>query len=172
MERRKPSGSPSLPFAACWSAYCRSLKCSACTSAEAAKTNNTRLPNLRQPSDMLTGSKPYSAILLPSSRSGPAHITKHAHGSKAAFPFMIRKPLSNPLVRPRQIPQIPIYQPPSHLRLTDMDQVTLHRVIQIATIHHLSVQQCPFTPSHLPAPLLIHKQPTPQSLRLDIQEAS
>ena len=47
----------------------------------------------------------------------------------------------------------------------------MHCIVQIATVDHLSIEQAPLAPPHLPAPLLVHQQPIPQLLGLDLQEA-
>lgn len=61
------------------------------------------------------------------------------------------------LICPRQISEIPVHQPSAHLRLGHMDKITNHGVVQLIPIDHLAIQQSPFTPSDLPAPLLIHQ---------------
>ena len=78
------------------------------------------------------------------------------HGHISCFfsaPFLY----SVDLIRPSQVPQIPIRQPSPHLRLTNMDQVPLERIIKLIRIHHLAIQQSPFTPPHLPTPLFVYQ---------------
>ncbi len=76
------------------------------------------------------------------------------------------------LVRPGQIPQIPIHQSPAHLRLRDMDEIPLHGVVQVIRVDHLPIQQTALAPPNLPAPLLVNEQPAAELLRLDLEKAS
>ena len=92
----------------------------------------------------------------------------------APFSNLFQWPQDDPSslsIRPHQIPQVPIHQLPPHLSLTRVYEITLQRIIQIAHIHRLPLQQSPLAPPRLPAPLLVDEQPTPQLLGLDLQEA-
>ena len=51
-----------------------------------------------------------------------------------------------------------------------MDQIPLHRIIQLAPQHHLPIQQAPLAPPHLPRPLFVHQQPAPELLLADLEE--
>lgn len=51
-----------------------------------------------------------------------------------------------------------------------MDQITLNGIIQLPAHDDFAVQQPPFTPPHLPAPLLVHEQPAPEFVFVDVQE--
>lgn len=83
-----------------------------------------------------------------------SHFQLHGRISCYTFAHFL---YSVDLIRPGQISQIPIRQPSPHLRLTDMDQIPLKRIIKLIRIHHLPVQQSPLTPPHLPTPLFIYQ---------------
>jgi len=78
-------------------------------------------------------------------RSATLH---HTHHSGNAIPeHDVQR--ETRLVRPRQIPQIPVHQLSSDLRLGDLDHVPLHGVIEIARVDHIALQQTSLAVSHL-----------------------
>ena len=74
-------------------------------------------------------------------------------------------------IRPRQIPQIPINQPPADLGLGDMNEIALHRIIEIVRIDDITIEQGALGPADLSAALLVDEQPGAQFLGLEFEEA-
>lgn len=48
---------------------------------------------------------------------------------------------------------------------------SLHSIIQIIGVDHVSIQQAALSPPRLPAPLLVDHQPRPQLLSINVQES-
>lgn len=93
------------------------------------------------------------------------------------------------LVRPGQVAEVPVDEPPADLCLGDVNEIlgkpvstrvgvfvhtftyTLHGVVEVAGLDNVAVQQTALGPPYLPAPLLVDEQPAPQLLGLNLEEA-
>lgn len=74
------------------------------------------------------------------------------------------------LVDPSEVPQVPIHQTSTGLRLANVDKIFLERVVEVIGVNRLTLQQAALDPANLATALLVDEQPRAELVGLDFEE--